>query len=91
MEKPELIHLSRIDWQFFGTLTFRAAEVPERIRLSMWFAYCRKAAAHFRLFFPKLPWCLRQEEGESTARRGIDAVLLLVADWDFDCARKAQS
>lgn len=75
MEKPELYHLARIDWQFFGTLTFRAAEIPERVRLSMWFAYVRKVAGNFRLHFPSLLWCLRQEEGELNSRRHFHYLL----------------
>lgn len=75
MEKPELYHLTRIRWQFFGTLTFRAAEVPERIRLCMWFSAARKCAEGFGLYFPTLPWCLRQEQGETNGRRHFHVLL----------------
>lgn len=75
MEKPELYQLARIDWQFFGTLTFRAAEVPERIRVSMWFAFVRKIAANFGCHFHTLLWCLRQESGEINGRRHFHYLL----------------
>lgn len=75
MEKPELYQLTRIRWQFFGSLTFRVAELPERVRLSMWFTAARKTAENFGLYFPTLPWCLRQEEGETTGRRHFHVLL----------------
>jgi len=75
MEKPELYQLTRIRWQFFGSLTFRAADVPERTRLSMWFSVARKCAGSFGLYFPTLPWCLRQEEGETNGRKHFHVLL----------------
>jgi len=75
MESPDAYNLARIDWQFFGTLTFASARIPEKTRLSMWFALARKQAKNFRLHFPALLWCLRQEEGESTGRRHFHYLL----------------
>ena len=75
MESPDVYQLTRIRWQLFGTLTFASERLPERVRLAMWFAYCRKTAANFRLHFPKLLWCLRQEQGESFGRRHFHYLL----------------
>jgi hypothetical protein len=69
METPEIHVLNRINWQFFGTLTFKSERLPERVRLQMFFAYLRQFCRQFGLKFPKLLWCLRQEQGELTGRR----------------------
>jgi len=42
--KPEIFHLARIGWQFFGTLTFKQERLPERVRAGMWFAFARVTA-----------------------------------------------
>jgi len=64
MESADVYVLSKLRWQFFGSLTFRADRMPERVRISMFFALLRKAAKDFRCYFPRLPWCLRLERGE---------------------------
>ena len=69
METPEIHVLNRINWQFFGTLTFKSERLPERVRLQMFIAYLRQFSRQFGLTFPKLFWCLRQEHGELTGRR----------------------
>jgi hypothetical protein len=69
METPEIHVLNRINWQFFGTLTFKSERLSERVRLQMFFAYLRQFCRQFGLKFPKLLWCLRQEQGELTGRR----------------------
>ena len=68
MESPDIHELRLIDWQFFGTLTFKSERLPERVRLSVYFAMMRKVAKQFRVFFPHLLWCLRLEKGEGTGR-----------------------
>lgn len=68
LENPVLHTLARVDWQFFGGLSFKQAKMPERIRLSMFFAFARRLARMGKLFFPDLPWCLRQEPGEIGGR-----------------------
>jgi hypothetical protein len=75
MESPDVYNLAKIKWQFFGTLTFKSERLPERVRLQMWFALLRRVAARFRVHFPRLPWCLRQERGEITARRHFHFLL----------------
>jgi hypothetical protein len=75
MEAPEIHVLNQIGWQFFGSLTFKQERLPERVRLSMFFALIRKAARDVRVPFKKLLWCLRQERGEATARRHFHFLL----------------
>ena len=75
METPEIHVLNRIDWQFFGTLTFKSERLPERVRLALFFALLRQFCRQFGLKFPKLLWCLRQEQGELTGRRHFHYLL----------------
>ncbi len=64
MESPDIYTLAKLRWQFFGSLTFRSERMPERVRVTMFFALIRKSARDFRAYFPALPWCLRLEHGE---------------------------
>jgi hypothetical protein len=59
--------LSKLRWQFFGSLTFHTERLPQRIRVSMFFALISKAK-DFRVYFSGLPWCLRIERGEISGR-----------------------
>lgn len=68
-EVPEVHVLNKIGWQFFGTLTFRSERIPERVRLSMFFALLRQYSRQFDIKFRCLLWCLRQEAGEQFGRR----------------------
>jgi hypothetical protein len=54
MVTPELRVLSKIAWQFFATLTFKNERLPERVRLSLFFALLREFCAEFDLKFPYL-------------------------------------
>ncbi len=49
METALTYTLQRVHWQFFGTLTFKRAKVPERVRVSMFFALGDEC---FHNFFP---------------------------------------
>jgi hypothetical protein len=69
MEIPEIHVLNRFDWQFFGTLTFKNERLPERVRISLYYALLREFCAEFGMKFPHLLWCLRQEKGEMFGRR----------------------
>lgn len=69
MEAPDVYNLTRINWQVFGTLTFRSESLPNKVHQAMWFAHCRLTCASFGLYFPNALWCLRQERGEATGRR----------------------
>jgi hypothetical protein len=68
MESPDIWTLSLIEWQFFGTLTFKQLRLPERVRIGMFFAALREFADTYQVHFPKLLWCLRFEKGEATGR-----------------------
>jgi hypothetical protein len=68
MKSADIYVLSKLRWQFFGSLTFRTERLPERIRTSMFFAVIRKVAKDFRVYFPALPWCLRLERCEINQR-----------------------
>jgi len=68
MESADVYVLSKLHWQFFGSLTFRTERLPQRVRISMFFALMRKAAKDFRVYFPGLPWCLRIERGDIGGR-----------------------
>lgn len=71
---PEIESLSRVTWDFFGTLTFKFdAQKPHQYgrALRMWHQFGRTVAAGFRgdkRRWPYLIWCLRGEHGEHTAR-----------------------
>jgi hypothetical protein len=75
MEAPELLVINKIAWQLFATLTFKSERLPERVRLSLFFALLREFCAQFQLKFPYLLWCLRQEPGETFGRRHFHFLL----------------
>lgn len=68
METPEVWTLALIDWQFYGTLTFKQARLPERIRDSMWNAMIRKTAKAFGIHPKKMLTALSPENGEIGGR-----------------------
>ena len=75
METPEAFHIGRMGWQLFGTLTFKSERLPERVRLAMWFAFLRQTGKRLSAKFPRLLWCLRQEQGEIGGRRHFHCLL----------------
>jgi len=81
MNNPELLSLSRIEWQFFCTLTFARVQIPESVRLSMFFALLRKQADNSGVGFKKLLWCLRRERGEIGGRLHYHAVIAGFPGW----------
>ena len=66
---PETAHLLRVKWQFFGTLTFKRADMPGSQRAKMVFALLRKIVQPIHVHWDKLLWVLRLEEGEITQRK----------------------
>jgi hypothetical protein len=68
METALTYTLQRVHWQFFGTLTFKSAKLPERVRLGMFFALVRSACRWHKIPFRKCVWVLRQEHGEIGGR-----------------------
>ena len=69
LESPDLHLLCGERWQFFGTLTFKQERLPERVRQTMFNAALRQLAQTLRLYFPRLPWCRREELGDLLGRR----------------------
>jgi hypothetical protein len=65
---PEQFILHRTQWQFFVTLTFKDEKVAERRGVRLVFAYLRRAAKWFRVYFPRLRWVARLEAGELNGR-----------------------
>jgi len=86
MESALTYTLQRFDWQFFGTLTFKSARLPERVRVSMWFALVRTICSWFKIRFEDVGWILRQESGEQTGRVHFH---FLIVGLPADTARKA--
>ena len=68
METALTYTLQRVHWQFFGTLTFKSARLPERVRLSMFFALVRCLCRWHKVPFRKCVWALRLESGEISGR-----------------------
>ena len=68
METALTYTLQRVHWQFFGTLTFKSAKLPERVRVSMFFALVRCVCRWHKVPFRKCLWALRQESGEIGGR-----------------------
>jgi hypothetical protein len=68
METALTYTLQRVHWQFFGTLTFKSAKLPERVRITMFFAVVRCLCRWHKVPFRKCVWALRQEHGEITGR-----------------------
>ena len=68
MEIPEIHAMSRVNWQFFGTLTFKKERMPTAVRIKLWFALARALAKWYGVRFPNLLWVLRTEQGEVTGR-----------------------
>src|SRR5258706_13619776 len=71
---PELNALSRVDWQFFCTLTFKK-ETSERVRLTMFFSWLRTIGENAGVHFKRMLWCLRVEKGEATGRLHFHSVI----------------
>lgn len=68
MEIPDVHLMSKIEWQIFGTLTFKKERMPDHHRQKMWFAQMRTLAKWQHVHFSKLLWVLRTEQGEKTGR-----------------------
>jgi len=67
MESPELYLLSRIEWQFWCTLTFRR-EVRDCVHGSMFLAWTRELCRWWRVCPKRLLWARRRELGEIGSR-----------------------
>jgi len=64
-----LVHvIARRHWQWFGTLTFRQASLPDKYRLRMWFQFARTVSRWDKVRWSDFQWVLRQEAGEIGGR-----------------------
>lgn len=61
--------LRQVEWQVFGTLTFKQDRLPAQVRKSMFFALLRKLAKRLNLYYKRLVWVLCPEgDGQLTHR-----------------------
>jgi len=75
METPDAHTLSKVDWQFWITLTFKSESSTEKLRQSLWFSLLRDVAGWWRVDFRRLLWIRRTELGEMTERLHYHALL----------------
>lgn len=68
MELPEMGLLLIPRWQFFGTLTFKSENLTVGMRQKMYFALLREVAGWWHIYFKRLLWVQRIEQGEATGR-----------------------
>jgi len=80
METPDAHTLSKVDWQFWITLTFKSEGSTEKLRQSLWFALLRDVAGWWRVDFRRLLWIRRSELGEMTERLHFHALLAGLPD-----------
>lgn len=75
--RSEIPSLSRIDWQYFVTLTLATGKesVSDEWFVKHWFSLAREVAGWFRVHFLSVKWCLRLEKGEVTRRRHCHALM----------------
>lgn len=88
MELPEIHTLDNIEWQIFGTLTFKKATMPHQSRLKMWFALTRTLSKDCRVYFPNLLWVLRFEHGERTLRPHFHCLIGGLPAWAVSDGRR---
>jgi len=75
MVNPEFESLSKIEWQFFCSFTFKSVNLSERQRLAMFFALLRSQADNFGIHFTRLVWVLRREHGDIGGRLHYHALI----------------
>jgi len=75
MESPDTYILSKVDWQFWITLTFKSERSTEKLRQSLWFSLLRDTAGWWRVDFNRLLWIRRSELGEQAGRFHYHALL----------------
>lgn len=79
-ESPDTHILSKVDWQFWVTLTFKREVMPEKVRQSLWFSLLRDLAGWWRVDFRRLLWLRRSELGEKAGRFHYHALLAGLPD-----------
>jgi len=66
---PETFSLGRINWDLFGTLTFKGAEKSTTIQRRMFWQLVRSTAKSLGVHFKTILWVLRHEAGDKTGRQ----------------------
>ena len=72
METADVYVLSKLRWQFFGSLTFRTERLPQRVRISMFFGLMRKAAKDSACTSLDCPGVCELSE----ARSAVDSIII---------------
>ena len=80
MESPDVFVLSRVDWQFWCTFTFKR-EVPNRVQWSMFRAWVRGLERIASVKPKRLLWLCRRECGEIGSRRHLHALVGGLPGW----------
>src|SRR5262245_52532680 len=75
MSNPEQHALRRTEWQFFATLTFKREAMSDSKRLKLFFAFGRRVASWFKVYFPRLKWAFRLENGEANGRLHLHVLI----------------
>ena len=75
MHNPELPALAAVNWQYFGSFSFKSEKHCARFGPQMFVALLRIQAQSFGVHVSRLLWCLRRELGESTSRWHFHAVI----------------
>ncbi len=74
-ECPELRVLAVVRWQLFASLTFKSERLSDRVRESMFLAFCREVENAARVQPQRLLWVCRWENGEQFGRLHIHALI----------------
>src|ERR1041384_3838614 len=72
--KADLLVISELEWQLFGTFTFKR-ECPSEIAFKMWMGWVRLSAKFSAVHFRKVLWALRCERGEIGGRFHFHALI----------------
>jgi len=80
METPDVYVLSRVEWQFWCTLTFKR-QLPNYVHGSMFLAWMRGLERLTRVQRKRLLWVCRRELGELGSRLHLHVLVGGVPDW----------
>ena len=65
---PDQYHLGALDWEYFGSLTYKGKVPTEKHRRTMWFALVYELSKKCQSKPSDLLWVLREERGEQFGR-----------------------
>jgi len=78
---PEQHSITKIDWQFFSSLTFKSDKLSDSTRIKIFFATLRSVAEFGKVHFSQLLWVLRAENGDTTGRLHFHALIAGLPVW----------